>query len=251
MSLPTTAPPSRCHDCPIALGTSHADLLLTRALSAELEEYSHLRRYLPGTGIVRQGEPMEGWHIVREGAARITILDERGHEQTLRYAYPGQLVGGCAHGQVRTYCYSAEAAEPTTTCFFPASLQQELFRRHPEIAEAVIGLLIADLSNAYKRLHDISTATAHERLPQVLTEIADGQRQGRSPSGVEARPGPSPGSYYIVLPRQHLADMLGVTKETAVRALTALKKKGLVETHGRTIFVADAEALRRLGRDTA
>jgi CRP-like cAMP-binding protein len=120
--------------------------------------------------------------------ARVVIVDEGGNEQTVRFAYPGQLIGGCAHGRAQTYCYSAEA---------------------------VIGLLIADLANAYRRLHDLATATAHERLPQVLMEITDAHNRGGR--GIQAREGPRPGSYCIVLPRQQLADMLGVTKETAVR----------------------------------
>jgi CRP-like cAMP-binding protein len=47
------------------------------------------------------------------------------------------------------------------------------------------------------------------------------------------------------LPRQQLADILGVAKETAVRALATLKQQGLVSSKGQAIIIHDLEALPR------
>ena len=46
--------------------------------------------------------------------------------------------------------------------------------------------------------------------------------------------------------RRELAEMIGVSPETAIRLLGRLKRRGVIATDGREIVITDAERLQRL-----
>lgn len=225
----------KCASCPLA-GAGAGFPLIPRYRRA-VETYSRLITYPRGALIVVQGEPIDGWHILRQGQARVYLTDTEGREHTVRFAGPGDLIGGCAGdalGDEHGACYSAQAlADGTEVCHFPAGSMGRLFADCPELARVFLGLMARHLSDSYRRLHALSTTTVRERLVDALVRLGDAHA-------------PAPGGRITIhLARQQLADMLGVTKETAVRALTSFKEAGLLETRGQAITILDLDALRR------
>lgn len=231
----------RCRSCPLAGPGGTFSFLLRPEHAGLVARYSRLRSYRPGEIIVAQGEAVEGWHVLRAGTARLFMSDDEGREQTVRFAQPGDLIGGCG-GPVLGYphasCYSAAAlGNPTEVCFFPARSLARVFEECPTLAEAFLGLMVNHLSDTYRRLAALRTTRARDRLVDALLRLADASSPTLGAPEVTLK-----------LARQQLADVLGVTKETAVRALAALKRRGLLETKGQTIVIRDREALRSLRR---
>lgn len=207
---------------------------------------SRHQSYQAGHLIIRQSDPIDGWTVVREGIVRLFISDAEGHEHTVRFAHAGDLIGGCPAAfldQPHGNCYSAEAiSNPTEVCHFPRGAQVALFTECPDLAQVFMDLLLAHLADSYHRLHQITTTTVDQRLADVLVRLGQEHPAGGS-APVAAR---DDGAVTLRIARQQLADILGVAKETAVRALTALKQQGLLETKGQLIQISDIEALRRL-----
>ncbi|HCC33949.1 MAG TPA: hypothetical protein DEQ28_08670 [Clostridiales bacterium] len=89
----------------------------------------------------------------------------------------------------------------------------------------------ANLSEAYQRLHRLASTTSRQRLAELLVRLVEGE-----------------GQLSLCLPRRQLADLLGVTEETAVRSLTALRQLGLLRKEGRRVVVTDLDRLRSYAR---
>ncbi len=234
----------KCERCPLAGPGGTFAFLLRPEYGQVIENHSRLRSHPKGATIVSQGQPVNGWHVLRSGAARIFLLDEEGREHTVRFAQPGDLIGGCAGdalGDPHGNCYSAVAlADGTEVCHFPAGSLARVFEECPPLAEAFLGLMVRHLADSYHRLQALSTTTVRERLVDALLRLAEAQQGPRT--GPAQKLGPRPVTFRLA--RQQLADILGVTKETAVRALTSLKRGGLVQTKGQWVTITDVEALK-------
>jgi CRP/FNR family transcriptional regulator len=229
-----------------------------------LASCSLLRHFRAGEFILREGEPVDGLYVLRQGTARIFLSDEEGREHTVRYAHPGEVIGGCQfNGVRRSSCYSVLAVSGCEVCHFPAGTHDALLARCPDLARALLHVMADLLDESYVRLRDLATTNCRQRLARLLVRLAEGQLAAERQAALapQARPGNGDGrragdgsgrvaggagAVVIRLHRQRMADILGVTKETAVRALSSLKATGLVETRGQAIAIRDLPALRRL-----
>ncbi|MBC7339561.1 MAG: Crp/Fnr family transcriptional regulator [Firmicutes bacterium] len=231
---------ARCSNCPAALPGRPFHFVLRDGQVEPLASCSLLRQFRAGEFILREGEPVDGLYVLREGTARIFLSDEEGREHTVRYAHPGEVVGGCQfNGVRRSSCYSVLAASDCEVCHFPAGIHDDLLARCPDLARALLHVMADLLDESYVRLRELATTNCRQRLARLLVRLAEGQRGGDGGDG-------GGGGMVIRLHRQRMADILGVTKETAVRALSSLKATGVVETRGQAIAIRDLPALRRL-----
>ncbi len=228
----------KCRNCPLTGPGGAFGFLLRPEYEPVIEKHSRLLSFRPGGTIISQGEPVDGWQVLRTGAARIFMGDRDGHEHTVRFARPGDLIGGCAGaalGDSHDNCYAAVATgDPTEVCHFPAYSLATIFEECPTLAETFLGLMVRHLSDSYERLQSLSTTTVRERLLDALVRLAGPTRSATA------------GAVTLYLARQQLADILGVTKETAVRALGYLKDRGLIVTRGQAITIVDVNALKAL-----
>ena len=264
-----TRGPLRCSNCPAALPGRPFHFVLRDGQVEQLASCSLLRHFHEGEFILREGEPVDGLYVLRGGTARIFLSDEEGREHTVRYAHPGEVIGGCQfNGVRRSSCYSVVAVSDCEVCHFPAGIHDELLARCPDLARALLHVMADLLDESYVRLRELASTNCRQRLARLLVRLAEGQlaaeRQAASaaqvppPDGVgrgtggggrgsgDGGDGGVGGAVVIRLHRQRMADILGVTKETAVRALSSLKATGLVETRGQAIAIRDLPALRRL-----
>lgn len=231
---------ARCSNCPAALPGRPFHFVLRDGQVEPLASCSLLRQFRAGEFILREGEPVDGLYVLREGTARIFLSDEEGREHTVRYAHPGEVIGGCQfNGVRRSSCYSVLAVSDCEVCHFPAGIHDDLLARCPDLARALLHVMADLLDESYVRLRELATTNCRQRLARLLVRLAEGQRGGDGGDG-------GGGGMVIRLHRQRMADILGVTKETAVRALSSLKATGVVETRGQAIAIRDLPALRRL-----
>jgi CRP/FNR family transcriptional regulator len=204
----------------------------------------HEQCFGPGQSIFDLGDTGDAMYVVAEGAVRIYLPIERGHdllERDLQRIGPGQFFGELAlltHQGLRTASASAIG------CTIALSLHRDQFRQlfddHPAI---VAHLLFEQMAN--RVLNDnlyiavMSTRSAIERVVRYL--LLFGSPSPLSPEGVLAVEVPTP--------HWQLANMLGLTRESVCRALSELKREELIQvkTHARSrmLITFSAEALRR------
>jgi len=113
---------------------------------------------------------------------------------------------------------------------------QDLLRRKPSVALALLQAMSGRLSQAERFISDLTLKTVEERLVSWLL--------------MKAQTGITVGDQITVildLSREELASLLGTTIETVSRRLNSLQGQGFLTLHGhRSIVLRDVDGLKAM-----
>jgi CRP/FNR family transcriptional regulator len=131
---------------------------------------------------------------------------------------------------------SAEAVTETQLAYLPRERIAAFVHSHPETAVRFLGALSRELALARRKVRELALKRADSRLAGVLLDMSD-DRERSARDTLELR-----------LTRRELAEMIGVSTETAIRLLAKLRRKGVISVSGRDIRITDRERLARLAQ---
>lgn len=223
-----------CQACPHACATIFADL----SEPARQELISLLRplEFESGGMIFREGMLSFGLYILCRGKVKLAKHTRGGHSQILKLLGPGEILGEKTMFDQETYTCYAETLEPSLLVFIPRDDFLLFLRGHPQVALRLIEKLAHESKVFGDRLVEITSRSARERVARALVELGQA-------FGTETAAGWDIG---VELPRAELAEMAGVSTETAIRILSEFRDRGLVALPGRRIVIVNADELRSL-----
>ena len=204
-----------------------------RKIAAEVTE----ARYSKGEYIFREGDPAKYFHIVKEGAVKCVKSSADGKECTLKVLLPGDLF--CCEAAVFDGAPHPGTAQPmgdVSILRLNKKSYFEMLRRNPEAALEVIKYLGKRLSEAQENAKLLALDRAEQRMAALLANLAS--RTGvREPDGLHLK---------VRLTRQDLANMVGVTVETAIRIMSRFNRVKLVSGTAKRIVIRDLSKLKQL-----
>ncbi len=207
-----------------------------RRLAGEVVE----TRYRKGEYIFREGDPAEYFHILKEGAVKCVKSSTSGKECTLKVLMPGDLF--CCEAAVFDGAPHPGSAEPLCDVSILRVSKKSYFamlRRNPDAALEVIKYLGKRLNEAQENAKILALDRADQRLASLLVKLAE--RVGvREPNGLRLA---------VRLTRQDLANMVGITVETAIRIMSRFKRAKLVSGGAKQIVIRDLTGLKHLAVD--
>lgn len=221
-----------CAACPVRhLGVCDA---LSDAEINKLNAIMTDVRYAPGQSIIQDGDPADWVYIITAGHLKLYKLLIDGRRQITGFLAPGDIAGIYADD---TYSYSAEAIGQVALCRIPRKKMNALSRELPGLPHRMLSMVSHDLAEAQSHLLLLGRKNARERLSSFLLAFA-----GRRDQSAHA---PS-GALRINLPmtRADIADYLGVTIETVSRAISELKRDGIIVLRHRNLI--EIPSLERL-----
>lgn len=232
MQLPPAA--QLCEGCPHACSGIFANLVAPErqalvSLMSPLEVESRAM-------IFQEGMPALGLYILCRGKVKIAKRTRAGHSQILKLLGPGEILGEKTLFDQEAYTCYAKTLEPSLLMVIPRSQFLHFLRRHPDVALRLIEKLAHESKVFGDRLVEITSRSARERVARALVEL--GQAFGE-----ETAAGWDIG---VELPRGELAEMAGVSTETAIRILSDFRERGLVALPGRRILITNRDELRAL-----
>ncbi len=175
------------------------------------------RRYVDrGRAIMAEGEPNGTLYIIVGGSFRLSKMLEDGRRQVTGFLFPGDFVG------VRSTdasAYTAEALEESTVCYFPHRFLDEVARQTPGVKDRLIARGQTEYHKAQDHIVLLGKKSAEERVISFLQQI--GSMIGSQEENGQRVPLP--------MPRQDIADYLGLRLETLSRTLASLKKEGRID----------------------
>ncbi len=189
-----------------------------------------------GETVFQEGMPAFGLYLVCRGKVKLAKRTRGGHSQILKLLGPGEILGEKTMFDRECYTCYAKTLEDSLLAFIPREEFLAFLRRHPEVALRLLERLSRESKVFGDRLVEITSRSARERVARALLELAHafGHDTGEGwDIGVE-------------LPRGELAEMAGVSTETAIRILSEFKEKGLVALPGRRILLRKRDELRAL-----
>jgi len=166
-----------------------------------------------------EGDPADRLHLITSGRVKMIKHSPDGQETILAVFETGQVVGevGVLAGGV--YPATAQAMEPTTTLNLSRQGYVQLLQEHPALAWSLIEELGRRLQNAHETIRSLAVEKVERRVARLLLRLtaAAGEKQG---DGV---------CLTTPMTRQDIADMTGTTVETAIRAMSKLRRSGLID----------------------
>ncbi|HET7274840.1 MAG TPA: Crp/Fnr family transcriptional regulator [Longimicrobiaceae bacterium] len=192
------------------------------------------KRITRNTILFRKGDPCQGLYVVFDGIVRVYRANPDGQEQVLHTQGPGQPLAEVPLFDGGPYPASARALEDSRLLFLPLNDFQHLYRTHPEIADATIHELGRRLRRMVGLVEKISLKDVPARVAVTLLEY--GERAG-DPS--------APGGFELPRTQEQLAAELATTRESVARALSNLRKTGVIEQSGARIRIIDLKRLQK------
>lgn len=213
--------------CSLLTGLSDEDV-------AEVAALSRLRAVPAQTDIFTEGQPSGVLWVLLAGRVRLYHSAADGRQQVVSFRAPVSVLelGPALDG--RAYTATATALDEVVLAMLPRSTLATLSRRFPVTIRNVIDQLCLEL-----RQRDIATGVA--TLKDARGRVGCALLQLSEQFGLRSN-----GSVRINyrLTRQDVADISGVTLETAIRVLSDFQRQGILRTQAQIIEILDEDALR-------
>jgi CRP/FNR family transcriptional regulator len=217
--------PQTCELCDVRERSICADLGPRELV--HVEKTMARRHVAKNKPLMVEGEPNESLYVVVDGSFRLSKLLEDGRRQVTGFLFKGDFLGVRPTG---ASAYTTEALEDSTVCFFPHRFLDEIAIDAPGVKDRLIARGQTEYHKAQDHIVLLGKKTAEERVVSFIELI--GKTIGVD-DGSSRRVVPLP------MPRQDIADYLGLRLETLSRTLAALKESGrILELSRHSVVIA-------------
>lgn len=165
--------------------------------------------------LYRLGESANAIYTIRTGWVKLVRYLPDGSYRIVRIARAGDVLG--LEGVLsQPYLHDAIVLQPSQICRIPVEVLRDLSEKTPGLHRELMARWHKALNDADTWLTELSTGAARQRVMRLLLQLADESGQGRGP----------------LLSRKDMGAVLGVTTESASRAVAQLKRAGLLHEGG-------------------
>jgi CRP/FNR family transcriptional regulator len=197
-----------------------------------VESHYHKNQY-----IFREGDPADYFYILKTGAVKCVKSSPGGKDVTLKVLMPGDLFcceaavfDGAPHPGCAQSMGEVSVLRLSKKCYF------DLLRRNGDAALEVIKYLGGRLNEAQEHAKVLALDRAEQRIAALLANLAS--RVGvNEAGGIRLN---------VRLTRQDLADMAGITSETAIRVMSRFKRARIVSGTAKSLVILDLSHLKKL-----
>lgn len=206
--------------------------------AAEFQNIKHSLDYEAQQAVFYEGHSCLGLYLLCRGKVKLTRTSARGQRQIVRILGAGELIEKQAFGERALHEVTCETLEPSQVCVIDRDRYLAVIHRNPQLAIKLIQLLSNEHGVNMDQLDQFTFQTARERLAGLLLELGD--RFGKK--------GTDQIQVGVTLKREEIAEMAGITVETAIRLLSVFRNEGVLTIDGRAITLLKPDRLARIAR---
>jgi CRP-like cAMP-binding protein len=190
-------------------------------------------RVKKGNVLFNAGDRADYLYLVQEGMIKLACNSPSGKESVVYIAIVGDTLNATAV-HTGTFYVSAEAITDATLLRIDSKQYLAFVKEFPNLALGIINVLASRLKTEWERMVYVQREDADVRVSEALCQLT-------------RRLGPT-----LFIPRQILADYVGLTVETTIRVLSRFKKKGLIASSVRRgeIIITDVAGLGAIAGKT-
>ena len=193
------------------------------------------RSFAKGEVVMLEGEPCPGVFVVESGAVKLYRTSAKGEEQIVRIIHPGGCFECAPIFDRGPNPMSAQALEATRAYLLPVSDFRSVLSTQPRALLEILAIMSLRIRSLLNMVEDFSFRRVPARLANLLLQLSEQQNDA---------PGVSPSIHR--LNQQHLACMLGCSRQAVNNALQKLRRDDIIKIEGRRIVVLKPEALKNL-----
>ncbi|MCL7943562.1 Crp/Fnr family transcriptional regulator [Marinobacter sp. ATCH36] len=201
----------------------------------DLAAIARIRRFEADELIHSKGSATSTLNVIASGVVRISSVNPAGREATLVMFSAGTWFGDSVFSPGMRRVYGATAHEAATLVEFPGDLFRELMARYPECYPVIVDMVSRRLWAAMSIIEDDALRGIAARVGRRLLFLA--QIQGNDVVGTD------PVTIWIT--REHLANMMGMTRQGVHKWIKDFERRGLVQLAYGRITLTDPVVLQR------
>lgn len=212
--------------------------ILSDLSDKDLEKFLEIIKevsYKKGEVIFHAEDPGCVMFILKSGSVKISISDRKGREDILKIIYPYDFFGEMSILDGERRSATVTALEKATALIIERNDLIDQIKKYPRIALNMLAVLSRRLRKTDERISNLRFADAYGKVAKVLLDIA-------SEKGVADK---NRIVFSMKIGQQELADMAGITRETANRILAEFKKRGCIDIVEGNITILNEKILRR------
>lgn len=203
---------------------------------AKIHEKTVERLFRKGAVIFFEGDPGEGFHYVQSGKVKIVKISDDGREHIITVLSPGDLFAEVLLFNNQPYPATSIAIEDSKIGIIKNTELEKLVLNNNRLALQLIKALSQRLLYAQQKIKHLALDDVVVRTAETLLKLAKEHGRAVSGGGVEIN---------LDLSRQDLGSLVGTTRETVTRTLSALKKAKVIELEGSRITIPNIDKLSR------
>ncbi|MFO1519834.1 MAG: Crp/Fnr family transcriptional regulator [bacterium] len=199
----------------------------------EFDQHKTVNHYKKDQIIFYEGNQAFGLYCIYSGRVKLYKSGIDGRQQIVRIAGPGDILGYRSLFAEEPYHATAEALEDANICCIDKNAFFPVLVKNPDLAVNIIKKLAQELRVAEDLATSIAQRPVRERMAELLLMLKEAYgKQVKKGTLIDLK-----------LTREEMAEMIGITQETAIRLLSEFKKDGMIEVKEREITILNPQAL--------
>jgi len=185
------------------------------------------------------GDTNRSIYAVLSGSVKTLVDNPNGEEQIVGFHLPGELLGMDGFSGDAHTC-SAVALETSSVCEFPLESLDEVCHEVPSIQYAMRRIMGKEVTKDHAMLLLLGRMSAEEKLASFLISLSKRMAQRHW----------KPTEFNLTMPRQDIANYLGLAVETVSRLFAHLQDQEIIEVDRRRVNICDMERLKSIIGDS-
>jgi len=201
----------------------------------EVEHYCDSRKettYQEGESIIIQDQAITEFLYLKEGLVKLFRTNEHGEEQIISFGKPYDFVSILSVFSNSNYNYSVTALRPSVICSFNLSQITDLIQSNGLFAMHLIQTLNKSSDRIILNTLSILQKRLYGRIAHTLLYFAD---------DIFFKD-----EFELPISRKEMSQYIGMTQENVIRALSSLRKDGMIKVYGKSITIEDKVRLKRM-----
>jgi CRP-like cAMP-binding protein len=193
------------------------------------------KNYRKGDVIFHHNDEGSSLFILKSGMVKVSIFDRNGREDILKIVHPYDCFGEMSLLDGYHRSATVTAMERSDALIIRREDFIALIKKHPDVALTMLALLCRRLRKTDEKIASLRFADSYGKVARVLLDISyeKGIKKG---GGIV---------FDLNINRDTLANLAGVSRETATRILREFQDRGCIKISGRKVSILDESVLKR------
>ena len=184
--------------------------------------------------IYNEGSFPRGMYFIQKGRVKTFISNEEGKEYIIGLYNEGDFFGYLPLFEETSYRETAETLEDSEIYFIPKDDFFTLLVSNREVANRFIKMLSNNLIEMENRIIKLAYNSVRKRVAESLVMLEKTYNtSGHLP-------------FTIAMSREDIANIVGTSTETVIRALSDFKDENIIAIKGRNISIINLEKLQKM-----
>ena len=179
----------------------------------------------------KQGTPSPHFLCLTTGLAKIYI-EGYGKNLILGLVKPVEYIFGPGIYVDSRHHFSAAAVEDSTACLVDVNTYKQIIRKNPDFAEEFIKRVSLQSIFNFEQFISLTQKQMHGRIADALIYLSE----------IIYCQNP----FKMTISRQDLADISGMSKESAIRILKEFKEEGILNVEGSSFHIVNPAQLKKI-----